>query len=65
VTNGDLVEQRVGERVGEPGGVPLRPHPQPSTSNRCVADGRVVEHWGVPDRLAVLVQTGALGGAPA
>ena len=30
-----------------------------------VADGRVVEHWGVPDRFAVLVQTGALGGAQA
>ena len=25
-----------------------------------VADGKVVEHWGVPDRFAVLAQTGAL-----
>lgn len=30
-----------------------------------VADGKAVEHWGVPDRFAVLVQTGALGGPPA
>jgi predicted ester cyclase len=26
-----------------------------------VADGRMVEHWGVADRLAVLKQTGAMG----
>ncbi|MEO6512736.1 MAG: ester cyclase [Nocardioides sp.] len=25
-----------------------------------VADGKVVEHWGVPDRFAMLVQTGGL-----
>jgi predicted ester cyclase len=25
-----------------------------------VVDGRIVEHWGVPDRFAVLVQTGIL-----
>ena len=25
-----------------------------------VADGRIVEHWGVPDRLALLAQTGQL-----
>jgi predicted ester cyclase len=25
-----------------------------------VADGKVVEHWGVPDRFAMLAQTGAL-----
>ena len=31
-----------------------------------VADGRVVEHWGVPDRLGALHQTGAVArpGAP-
>ncbi|HEV8401569.1 MAG TPA: ester cyclase [Candidatus Limnocylindrales bacterium] len=28
-----------------------------------VADGRMVEHWGVADRLAVLKQVGAMGGA--
>jgi predicted ester cyclase len=27
-----------------------------------VVDGRIVEHWGVPDRLAVLIQIGALRG---
>ncbi len=27
-----------------------------------VAGGRMVEHWGVADRLAVLKQTGAMGG---
>ena len=27
-----------------------------------VADGRMVEHWGVADRLAVLKQIGAMGG---
>ena len=26
-----------------------------------VADGRMVEHWGVADRLAVLKQIGAMG----
>jgi predicted ester cyclase len=25
-----------------------------------VVDGRIVEHWGVPDRFAVLAQTGVL-----
>ena len=25
-----------------------------------VVDGKIVEHWGVPDRLAVLLQIGAL-----
>ncbi|KQR51826.1 hypothetical protein ASF88_09440 [Leifsonia sp. Leaf336] len=26
-----------------------------------VADGRIVEHWGVPDRFAILLQLGRLG----
>lgn len=26
-----------------------------------VIDGRIVEHWGVPDRFALLAQTGVLG----
>jgi predicted ester cyclase len=26
-----------------------------------VRDGRIVEHWGVPDRFAILMQTGQLG----
>jgi predicted ester cyclase len=26
-----------------------------------IVDGRIVEHWGVPDRFALLAQTGALG----
>jgi predicted ester cyclase len=26
-----------------------------------VVDGRIVEHWGVPDRFALLAQTGVLG----
>jgi predicted ester cyclase len=26
-----------------------------------VVDGRIVEHWGVPDRFAILAQIGALG----
>jgi predicted ester cyclase len=25
-----------------------------------VVDGRIVEHWGVPDRFAMLAQTGVL-----
>jgi predicted SnoaL-like aldol condensation-catalyzing enzyme len=25
-----------------------------------VVDGKVVEHWGVPDRLGALFQTGAM-----
>jgi predicted ester cyclase len=27
-----------------------------------VQDGRIVEHWGVPDRFAILAQTGQLEG---
>ena len=30
-----------------------------------VREGRVVEHWGVPDRLGVLLQLGAVSGPPA
>jgi predicted ester cyclase len=26
-----------------------------------IADGRIAEHWGVPDRFALLAQTGLLG----
>ena len=26
-----------------------------------IVDGRIVEHWGVPDRFALLAQTGVLG----
>jgi predicted ester cyclase len=29
-----------------------------------VADGRMVEHWGVPDRLGVLRQLGLLAPPP-
>jgi predicted ester cyclase len=29
-----------------------------------VEGGKVAEHWGVPDRFAMLVQVGALGGRP-
>lgn len=25
-----------------------------------IVDGRIIEHWGVPDRFAVLAQTGVL-----
>jgi len=25
-----------------------------------VADGQIIEHWGVPDRFALLAQTGML-----
>jgi predicted ester cyclase len=25
-----------------------------------IVDGRIVEHWGVPDRFALLAQTGIL-----
>jgi predicted ester cyclase len=28
------------------------------------ADGRIVEHWGVPDRFALLQQAGLLDGSP-
>jgi predicted ester cyclase len=30
-----------------------------------VRDGRIVEHWGVPDRFAILAQTGQLERPPA
>jgi predicted ester cyclase len=30
-----------------------------------IRDGRIVEHWGVPDRFAVLAQTGVLARLPA
>ncbi|MCT1804101.1 ester cyclase [Kocuria carniphila] len=26
-----------------------------------VVDGQIIEHWGVPDRFALLAQTGVLG----
>jgi predicted ester cyclase len=29
-----------------------------------IADGRIVEHWGVPDRFAMLAQTGVLAQLP-
>jgi predicted ester cyclase len=29
-----------------------------------VVDGRIVEHWGVPDRLGALIQIGAMRPAP-
>ena len=30
-----------------------------------VEDGRIVEHWGVPDRFALMHQLGLLPSAPA
>ena len=35
-------------------------HHQPVIDVCRVVDGRIVEHWGVPDRFAVLAQTGLL-----
>ncbi|MDQ1662613.1 MAG: hypothetical protein QOJ68_2593 [Blastococcus sp.] len=71
VTHGDTVWVRVRARgtatgpfFGPPSG---RPVDITVIDVARVVDGRIVEHWGVPDRFALLAQTGVLerlGGAP-
>ena len=62
--HGDTVWLRVeatatqtGPFVGPPTGRPVR---FTVIDVARVVDGRIVEHWGVPDRFAILVQTGQL-----
>jgi predicted ester cyclase len=64
VVDGDLVWVRVrgrgtntGEFFGPPSG---RPVDITVFDQARVRDGRIVEHWGVPDRFALLAQTGVL-----
>jgi predicted ester cyclase len=62
--NGDLIWVRVrgqgtatGPFFGPPSGRPV----DFTVIDVCrIADGRIAEHWGVPDRFAVLAQTGVL-----
>jgi predicted ester cyclase len=71
VTHGDTVWVRVRARgtatgpfFGPPSG---RPVDITVIDVARVVDGRIVEHWGVPDRFALLAQTGVLerlGGGP-
>jgi predicted ester cyclase len=71
VTSGDTVWARVRARgtatgpfFGPPSG---RPVDITVLDVARVVDGLIVEHWGVPDRFALLAQTGVLdrlGGAP-
>jgi predicted ester cyclase len=64
VENGDTIWVRVrgrgtatGPFFGPPSGRPLD---FTVIDVARVVDGRIVEHWGVPDRFAVLAQTGVL-----
>ncbi len=64
VQSGDTVWVRVratgtatGEFFGPPSG---RPVDITVVDIARVVDGRIVEHWGVPDRFALLAQTGVL-----
>ncbi|TDU87222.1 SnoaL-like polyketide cyclase [Kribbella voronezhensis] len=64
VTHGDTVWARgrargtaTGPFFGPPSGAPIDIH---LFEVARVVDGRIVEHWGCPDRFAVLAQTGAL-----
>jgi predicted ester cyclase len=64
VTAGDMVWVRVrargtatGPLFGPPSG---RPVDITVFDVARVVDGRIVEHWGVPDRFALLAQTGVL-----
>jgi len=64
VTQGDLVWVRgrargtaTGSFFGPPSGAPID---IPLFEQARVVDGRIVEHWGCPDRFALLAQTGAL-----
>jgi len=64
VENGDVIWVRVrgqgtatGPFFGPPSGQPV----DFTVIDVCrMADGRIAEHWGVPDRFAVLAQTGVL-----
>ena len=47
-----------GPFVGPPTGLPVR---FTVIDVARVVDGRIVEHWGVPDRFAILAQVGGLG----
>jgi predicted ester cyclase len=64
VTQGDMVWVRgrargtaTGSFFGPPSGAPID---IPLFEQARVVDGRIVEHWGCPDRFALLAQTGAL-----
>jgi predicted ester cyclase len=64
VESGDIIWVRVhaqgtatGPFFGPPSG---RPVDFTVVDIARVVDGRIVEHWGVPDRFAVLAQTGLL-----
>lgn len=52
-----FVERGTGPFLGPPTGRPVH---FTVIDVATVRDGRIVEHWGVPDRLAVLLQIGAL-----
>jgi len=66
-TSGDMVWFRIrstGTNDGPMWGRPATGRPIDITVMDVmrVANGRIVEHWGVADRLAVLKQIGAMGG---
>ena len=66
-TSGDMVWFRIrstGTNDGPMWGRPATGRPIDITVMDVmrVVDGRMVEHWGVADRLAVLKQIGAMGG---
>ncbi|MGH3085822.1 MAG: ester cyclase [Rubrobacteraceae bacterium] len=63
VAEGDKVWARIVARGSDPrSGKPI----EIDVMDVCrFEDGRMVEHWGVPDRFAMLHQIGALPGPPA
>ena len=64
VVDGDLVWVRVrgrGTNTGAFFGPPSHQHVDILVFDQArIVDGRIVEHWGVPDRFALLAQTGVL-----
>lgn len=64
VVDGDVVWVRVrgrGTNTGAFFGPPSRQHVDILIFDQArIVDGRIVEHWGVPDRFALLAQTGVL-----
>ena len=65
VESGDTIWARVrarGTNTGPFFGPPSNQPVEITVIDVCrIADGRIVEHWGVPDRFALLAQTGVLG----
>jgi len=53
----EAIATQTGPFIGPPTGAPVR---LTVIDVARVVDGKIVEHWGVPDRFAILAQTGQL-----